>query len=136
MELECGYLPLDKTILSFLAPSHSGLGKVSAGKITPGKGTAVRRSCFLPHSTDIDINYYTHTHTHTFPPLIPRLRCSLLNRQLDRRVCGQSREWLRDRMAACWSWISSPVAKSCLWFMCFLFLKCFSCSHTVLPQGT
>ncbi len=123
-----------KTILSFLAPSHSGLGKVGAGKITPGKGTAVRRSCFLPHSTDIDINYYTHTHTHTCPPPIPRLRRSLLNRQPDRRVCGQRREWLRDRMAACWSWISSPVAKSCLWFMCFLLLRCFSCSHTVLPK--
>ncbi len=57
-----------KTILSFLAPSHSGLGKVGAGKITPGKGTAVRRSCFLPHSTDIDINYYTHTHIPALPP--------------------------------------------------------------------
>ncbi len=41
----------------------------------PGKCSAVRRSCFLPHSTDID---YKLLHTHTYalisPPPIPRLR--------------------------------------------------------------
>ncbi len=72
--------------LIFLAPSHSGLAKVAAGKITPGKGTAVRRSCFLPHSTDIDYKLLLHTH---IPPLPHPLPPSLLNRQPDRRVCGQ-----------------------------------------------
>ncbi len=58
--------------LIFMAPSHSGLAKVAVVKITPGKGSAVRRSCFLPHSTDIDYKLlHTHTHTHIcthFPP--------------------------------------------------------------------
>ncbi len=70
--------------LIFLAPSHSGL-KVAAGKITPGKGTAVRRSCFLPHSTDIDYKLL-HTHTHTSPPPITHLRRFALIRQPDKRV--------------------------------------------------
>ncbi len=69
MELECGYSPprQNNRNLIFLAPSHSGLAKVAAGKITPGKGTAVRRSCFLPHSTDIDYKLL-HTHMHSLPP--------------------------------------------------------------------
>ncbi len=91
----------------------------------------MRRSCFLPHSTDIDYKLL-HTHTHTSPP--PSLASVALNRQPDRRVWDQRREWPQDRMAACWSWIISPVAKSCVWFMCFLLLRCFSCSHTVLPK--
>ncbi len=38
-------------------------------------------------------------------------------------------------MAACQSWITLPCCKVvCLWcIMCFL-LRCFSCSHTVLPK--
>ncbi len=37
-------------------------------------------------------------------------------------------------MAACWSWISPPVAKSCVYGVCAFVLRCFSCSHTVLPK--
>ncbi len=37
-------------------------------------------------------------------------------------------------MAACWSWISSPVAKLCVYGVCAFVLRCFSCSHTVLPK--
>ncbi len=64
--------------LSVLAPSHSGLGKVAAGKITPGKGTAVRCSCFLPHYTDIDYKLlHTHTHTHMHSLPLPRSLASV-----------------------------------------------------------
>ncbi len=53
--------------LSFLAPPHSGLGQACCWKIYHGKSTAVRRSCFLPHSTDIDYKLlHTHTHIHTY----------------------------------------------------------------------
>ncbi len=37
-------------------------------------------------------------------------------------------------MAACRNWISSPVAKSCVYGLCAFVLRCFSCSHTVLPK--
>ncbi len=42
------------------------LAKGAVGKSTLGKNTAVRRSCFLPHSTDIDYKLLLHTHTHTY----------------------------------------------------------------------
>ncbi len=108
------------------------LAKVAAGKITPGKGTAVRRSCFLPHSTDIDYRLL-HTHTHTSPPPIPRLHRF-------EPPAWQAGLWPAPRMAAgpdgCLLELDYfPCGKVvCLWFMCFLFLRCFSCSHTVLPK--
>ncbi len=140
MELECGYSPPKQNNhnLIFLAPSHSGLAKVAVGKITPGKGTAVRRSCFLPHSTDIDYKLlHTHTHTHThicthFPPQIPRL-CCFETASLTSGSVPAPEKWLRDRMAACWSWISPPVAK-CVYGVFAFVLRCLSCSHTVLPK--
>ncbi len=93
MELECGYSPTTKQSQSYLlAPTHSGLGQGRCWKFYPGKSTAVRRSCFLPHSTDID----------TSPPPIPRLRRF------------EPPAW----QAACWSWITSPVAKSCVYGLC------------------
>ncbi len=125
---------LNNRNLIFLAPRTS-LGQGCCWKINPGKSTAVRRSCFLPQSTDIDYKLLqTHTRMHSLP--LPRSPASVaLNRQPDRRVCGQRREWLQVRMAACWSWITSPVAKSCVYGLCaFVLLRCFSCSHTVLPK--
>ncbi len=68
------------------------------------------------------------------PPLSRSLASVALNRQPDKRVCDQRPEWLQDRMAACRSWISSPVAKSCVYGVCAFVLRCFSCSHTVLPK--
>ncbi len=99
MELECGYSPQDKTIaiLSFLAPPFIGLGQGCCWKINPGKSTAVRRSCFLPHSTDIVYKLlHTHTHTHIYkdmhsPPLPRSLASVALNRQPDKRVCDLRR---------------------------------------------
>ncbi len=39
-----------------------------------------------------------------------------------------------DQMAACWAGFTSPVAM-CVYGVCaFVLLRCFSCSHTVLPK--
>ncbi len=113
-----------------LAFPHSGLGQGSCWKFYPGKSTAVRRSCFLPHSTDID---YKLLHTHTSPLPIPRLRRF-------EPPAWQAGLWPAPRMAAgpdgCLLELDYfPCGKVvCLWFMCFLLLRCFSCSHTVLPK--
>ncbi len=84
----------------------------------PGKSTAVRCSCFLPHSTDI---YYKLLHTHThIPPPIPRLRRF-------EPPAWQTGLWPAPRMAAgpdgCLLELDYfPCCKVvCLWFMCFLY---------------
>ncbi len=125
-----------QSILSFLAPPFSGLGQGLLLENNPGKSSAVRRSCFLPHSTDIDYKLL-HTHTHTYaltsPPPIPRLRRS-------EPPAWQAGLWPAPRMVAgpngCLLELDYfPCCKVvCLWFMCFLLLRCFSCSHTVLPK--
>ncbi len=66
---------------------------------------------------------HIHTHTHIYKDMhSPHHHRSLasvaLNRQPDKRVCDRRRKWLQDRMAACWSWITSPVAKSCVYGVC------------------
>ncbi len=134
-------LKTKQSILSFLAPLSSSLGQGCCWIITLGSALQWDALASSPILQTLIINYYythTHTHTHThicthFPSPHPSPP-SLWTRQPDGRVCGQRREWLRDRMAACWSWITSPVAiVVCLWFMCFCW-GVFSCSHTVLPK--
>ncbi len=101
----------------------------------PGKSTAVRCSCFLPHSTDIDYKLLnTHTHMHS-PPLPRSLASVALNRQLDKRVCVQRRN------SGCGSgWLLAgagflPLLQSRVSMVyVLLLLRCFSCSHTVLPK--
>ncbi len=63
-------------------------------------------------------NYYTYTHIYKDMHSPPHPRSRALNRQPDKRVCVQHREWLQDRTAACWSWITSPVAMSCVYGVC------------------
>ncbi len=75
----------------------------------------MRRSCFLPHSTDID----------TSPPPIPRLR--RFEPPAPRMAAGPDGCLLELDYFPCCKVV-------CLWFMCFLLLRCFSCSHTVLPK--
>ncbi len=78
---------------------------------------------FLPHPTDI---------TDIAPPP-PTIRlCSLRSAGLVKRVWPAPDQWLRDQMAACWAGFTSPVAMSCVY--AFVLLRCFSCSHTVLPK--
>ncbi len=68
------------------------------------------------------------------PPPTTRL-CSLRSAGPVKRVWPAPDQWLRDQMAACWAGFTSPVAMSCVYGVCaFVLLRCFSCSHTVLPK--
>ncbi len=127
-------LKTKQSILSFLAPLSSSLGQGCCWIITLGSALQWDALASSPILQTLIINYYTHTHICTHFPSPHPSPPSLWTRQPDGRVCGQRREWLRDRMAACWSWITSPVAiVVCLWFLCFCW-GVFSCSHTVLPK--
>ncbi len=88
----------------------------------PGKSAAVRLSCSLPD--------YRHS-----LPLPPSLASVALNCQPDKRVCDQRREWLQDRMAACRTWITSPVAKSCVYGVSALVADVFFLFSHCTPQG-
>ncbi len=70
------------------------------------------------------------------PPHPRSLASVALNRQPDKRVCDQRWDWLQDRMAVCRSWITSPVAKSCVYGVLFAFVAevFFLFSHCT-PQG-
>ncbi len=80
--------------LIFWLPCTVASAKAADGFFYPGKSTAVRRSCFFPHSTDIDyklLHTHTHTHTHIYkdmhsPPLPRSLASVALNRHPDKRV--------------------------------------------------
>ncbi len=56
---------LNNRNLIFLAPLSSSLGQGRCWKITPGKSTAVRRSCVPPPLYRHWLQTITHTHTHT-----------------------------------------------------------------------
>ncbi len=113
--------PKDKNNLIFFWLPYSGLGKAVAA-IYPGCAMQLDALAFLPHPTDI---------TDIAPPT-PTIRlCSLRSAGLVKRVWPAPDQWLRDQMAACWAGFTS------LWLcrVCaFVLLRCFSCSHTVLPK--
>ncbi len=67
------------------------------------------------------------------PPHPRSLASVALNRQPDKRVCDQRREWLQDRMVACRSWITSPVAKSCVYGVCALVSEVFFLFSHCIP---
>ncbi len=101
------------------------LAKAAAGNSTLGRALqwdALASSPILQTSADYKL-LHTHTHTHIYkdmhsPPLPRSLASVALNRQPDKRICDRRRKWLQDRMAACRNWISSPVAKSCVYGVC------------------
>ncbi len=122
------------------------LDKAAVGKSTL-RSTAGRRSLRSSPIPQTPADYtYTHiqtywlqtiTHTDTSPkPPIPTPP-SLWTASLTSESGTSAKLGCRTWMAACQSWITSPVAKSCVYvvIMCFLLLRCFSCSHTVLPKG-
>ncbi len=115
--------PKDKTILSFLAPLQWPWQGCCCN--LPRVCNAVRRSCVPPPP------YRHYRHYRHCPPPPPTIRlCSLRSAGLVKRVWPAPDQWLRDQMAACWAGFTSPVAMSCA----FVLLRCFSCSHTVLPK--
>ncbi len=80
------------------------------------------------------INYYTHTHICThFPPPDPSPP-SLWNRQPDKRVCASAGIVAAGPDGCLLELDFPPVAKSCVYGVCAFVLRCFSCSHTVLPK--
>ncbi len=95
----------------------------------PGKCTGVRRSCFLPHSTDID---YKLLHTHTYLPSPDPSPPSLWTARLTGGSVASAENGCRTGWLPAGAGLLGKVV--CLWFMCFLLLRCFSCSHTVLPE--
>ncbi len=130
----------NRNLIFFGSPVISiGLGQGCCWKITLGRALQWDALAFLPHSTDT-CWLQTITHTHTFtniyaltsPPPIPRLRRF-------EPPAWQAGLWLAPGMAAgpdgCLPELDYfPCCKVvCLWCMCLL-LRCFSCSHTVLPK--
>ncbi len=104
----------------------------------------MRRSCVPPpfYGHLLITNYYTYTHIHTYIKICihlptPRSLASVaLNRQPDKRVCDK-RRWV-----SCWTgWLLAgaglpPLLQSrvSMVYYVLLLLRCFSCSHTVLPK--
>ncbi len=112
--------PKTKQSYLFLAPLGSGLGKAVVA-IYPGRAMQWDALAFLPHPAQ------------TLP--LPR---PLAFVRFDPPAClaGLTSAGLEaaDQMAACWAGFTSPVAM-CVYGVCaFVLLRCFSCSHTVLPK--
>ncbi len=117
--------PKDKTILSFSGSPTQWPWQGCCWNL-PRVCNAVRHSCVPPPP-------YRHYRHYRHSPTI-RL-CSLRSAGLVKRVWPAPDQWLRDQMAACWAGFTSPVAMSCVYGVCaFVLLRCFSCSHTVLPK--
>ncbi len=70
------------------------------------------------------------------PPQPGSLASVALNRQPDRRVCDQRRKWLQE-MDGCLPELDYLPCCKVVCLCCdyvLLLLRCFSCSHTVLPK--
>ncbi len=125
-KLECLLAPKTKQSYLFLAPLQWPWQGCCCN--LPRVCNAVRRFCVPPPP------YRHYRHYRHCPPLTIRL-CSLRSAGLVKRVWPAPDQWLRDQMAACWAGFTSPVAMSCVYGVCaFVLLRCFSCSHTVLPK--
>ncbi len=89
--------------------------------------TLLRSSPILQTPADYKL-LHIHTDTHIYkdmhsPPHPRSLASVALNRQPDKRVCDQPE---LDYFPCC--------KVVCLWYYVLLLLRCFSCSHTVLPK--
>ncbi len=118
--------------------------KAAAGKSTLGRALQWDALASPPPILQTPADYkllHIHTYTHIYkdmhsPPHPRSLASVALNRQPDKRVCDQRREWLQDRMAACRSWITSPVAKSCVYgVLCAFVAEVFFLFSHCTPQG-
>ncbi len=116
--------PKDKTILSFSGSPTQWPWQGCCWNL-PRESNVVRRSCFLPHPTDI---------TDIAPPPTTRLRslwtASLSSGSDQRRISGCRTGWLLAGPDSLPLWLSMLLCRVCA----FVLLRCFSCSHTVLPN--
>ncbi len=109
----------------------------------PGKSTAVRRSCVPPpfYRHLLITNYYTYTHIHTYikiwihlptpDPSPPSLwTASLTSGSVTSAGNGCRTGWLLAG-AGLLPLLQSRVS---MVYYVLLLLRCFSCSHTVLPK--
>ncbi len=130
----------NRNLIFFGSPTSTGLGQGRCWKINPGKSTAVRRSCVPPPLYRHKL-LHTQRHTHIYkdmhsPPLPRSLASVASNRQPDGRVCDQRRKngcgtgWLLAG-AGLLPLLQSRVS---MLYVLLLLLRCFSCSHTVLPK--
>ncbi len=115
------YSPQRKNNLIFFWLPYSGLGKAVAG-INSGSAMQLDALAFLPHPTDI---------TDIAPP--PRPFASVRFDPLawssgsdQRRISGCGIRWLLAGPDSLPLWLCRVCA--------FVLLRCFSCSHTVLPK--
>ncbi len=113
--------PKDKNNLIFFWLPYSGLGTAFAG-INPGSAMQWDTLAFLPHPTDI---------TDIAPPPSTIHLCSLLSVAWSsgsdqRRISGCGIRWLLAGPDSLPLWLCRVCA--------FVLLRCFSCSHTVLPK--
>ncbi len=143
MELECGYSPQDKTnrnLIFFGSPLPAlALAMAAVGKSTLGRALqwdALRSSPILQTSADYT---YTHihtywlqtiTHTHTYLPTPDPSPPSLWTASL---TSGSGPALILAAGPDGWLLPLLQSRVSMVYYV-LLLLRCFSCSHTVLPK--
>ncbi len=127
--------------------TSTGLGQGRCWKINPGRALQCDALAFLPHSTDTcwlhihthtHKNYYRYKHIHTFIhlPTPDPSPPSLWTASLTSGSVTSAGKWLHVWMADCRSWITSPVAKSCVYgVLCAFVAEVFFLFSHCTPQG-
>ncbi len=145
MELECGYSPktrLNNRNLIFLAPLNQHWPRPRLLlENQPWEEhcseTLLRSSPILQTPADYKLlHIHTHKHIYMHSPPHPRSLASVaLNRQPDKRV------WTSANLGCRTGWLIAragllPLLQShvSMVYYVLLLLRCFSCSHTVLPK--
>ncbi len=110
------------------------LGQGCCWKITLGRALQWDALASSPILQTLIIYYYTHTHICTHfpspdPPPSSLWTTSLTGGSVASAENGCGTGWLPAGAG-----LLPLLQVVCLWFMCFLLLRCFSCSHTVLPK--
>ncbi len=121
--------------------------KAAAGKSTLGRALQCDALAFLPNSKDscwlhihthTHKNYYRYKHIHTFIhlPTPDPSPPSLWTASLTSGSVTSAGKWLHVWMADCQSWITSPVAKSCVYgVLCAFVAEVFFLFSHCTPQG-
>ncbi len=134
MELECGYSPKQTQSCLFWLPCTSTGPATSLLEIYPWERTlqwdALASSPILQ---TLIINYYTHTHTYalTSPPPIPRFYRFWTASLTGGSVASAENGCGSGRLPAGAGLLPLLQRVSMVYV---LLLRCFSCSHTVLPK--